>query len=94
MPALVDGQNLRVEHYPALFKDLLTSVLKIFQGEQLRVQDSGSEVVPQLIQEFTSYVYNKDPFQSHPWTRETKPLKWWTRLSKDSNARLLAVSSF
>jgi hypothetical protein len=94
MPPLMDGQKLRVEQYPALFKDLLTSVLTIFQGEQLRVQDSGSEVVPLLIQEFISYVYNNEPFRSHPWTRETKPLKWWTQLSKDSNARLLAVSLF
>ena len=94
MPALVDGQKLHIEQYPALFKDLLTSVLNICQGEQLRVQDSRSEVVPQLIQEFTSYVYNNEPFRSHPWTRETKPLKWWTQLSKNMNARLLAVSSF
>ena len=78
MPALMDGQKLHVEQYPALFKDLLTSVLNICQGEQLRVQDSRLEVVPQLIQEFTSYVYNNEPFQSHPWTRKTKPLKWWT----------------
>ena len=71
MPALMDGQKLSVEQYPTLFKELLTSVLNIFRGEQLRVQDSGSEVVPQLIQEFTSYVYNNEPFQSHRWTRET-----------------------
>ena len=75
MPALMDRQKLHIEQYPALFKDLLTSVLNIFLGEQLRVQDSGSEVIPQLIQEFTSYVYIKEPFQSHRWTHEVKPLK-------------------
>ena len=86
IPALIDGQQLGIEQYPALFKDLLILVLNICQGEQLRVQDSGSEVVPLLIQEFISYMYNNEPFWSHPWTRETKPLKWWTQLSKDSNA--------
>jgi hypothetical protein len=91
MPSLVDGQKLGPERFPALFKDLLTSILIIFQGEQLRVQDSGVEVVPQLIQEFISYAYNKEPFRSNSWTHETKPLKWWISLSNDSNARLLAV---
>ena len=93
MPTLVDGQTLRADQFPSLFKELLTSVLTIFQGEQMRTQDSGSEVVPQLIQEFISYAYNKEPFSSHKWTREVKPLKWWTQLSRDSNARLLAVRS-
>lgn len=93
MPTLVDGQKLRANQFPSLFKELLTSVLIILQGEQLRTQDSGSEVVPQLIQEFISYAYNKEPFCSHKWTREIKPLKWWTQLSHDSNARLLAVRS-
>jgi len=88
---LADGQKLKPEHFPTLFKELLTSVLTIFQGEQIRVQDSGSEVVPELVQEFILYAYNKEPFQSHQWTRETKPLKWWIQLSKDSNASLLAV---
>ena len=92
MPVLMDGQPLRKEQFPALFRELLTSVLTIFKGEQIRVQDSGSEVVPQLIQEFISYAYNKEPFRSHQWTRETKPLKYWMQLSKDSNSRLLAVS--
>lgn len=91
MPVLADGQKLQTEQFPTLFRELLTSVLIIFKGEQIRVQDSGSEVVPQLIQEFISYSYNKEPFRSHQWTHGTKPLKWWMQLSKDSNARLLAV---
>jgi hypothetical protein len=94
MPALGEGQILRPENFPALFKDLLTSILIIFQGEQLRVQDSGVEVVPQLVQEFISYTYNKEPFRSHSWTREMKPLEWWMHLSRDSNAHLLAVRRF
>ena len=89
---LPNGQTLRLDQYPTLFVTLLTSVLKIFQGEQLLQLDSGVEVVPQLIQEFTSYAYNKEPFCSHPFGRDVKPLKWWTQLSKDSNARLIAVS--
>ena len=93
MPTLEDGQKLRADQYPSLFKKLLKSVLIIFQGEQMRTQDSGSEVVPQLIQEFISYAYNKEPFHSHKWTREMKPLKWWMQLSHDSNVRLLAVRS-
>jgi hypothetical protein len=44
-----------------------------------------------LIQEFIAYAYNKEPFRSHPWSCETKPLKWWTQISKDSNARLIGV---
>ena len=91
MHTLVDGQNLRADQFPLLFKELITSVLIIFQGEQLHTQDSGSEVVPRLIQEFISYAYNKEPFRSHKWSREIKPLKWWSQLSRDSNARLLAV---
>ena len=92
MPALEAGGTLDPKKYPSLFKELLTSVLNIFRGEQLRLKDSGAEVVPQLIQEFISYAYNKEPFASCTWDRETKPLKWWAKLSKDSNARLLSVS--
>ena len=93
MPALpADGQSsLKLDRYPKLFITLLTSVLQIFKGEQIRLDDSGAEVVPQLIQEFIAYAYNKEPFRSHPWSRETKPLKWWTQISKDSNARLIGV---
>jgi hypothetical protein len=91
MPILSDDQRLTTDQYPTLFRTLLQSALQIFQGEQHRLQDSGREVVPQLIQEFTNYAYNEEPFRSHLWSRETKPLKWWNQLSKDSNARLLAV---
>lgn len=91
MPVLADGKELQAEHFPTLFRELLASVLNIFQGEQIRVQDSGSEVVPQLIQQLILYAYNKEPFCDHPWSRDTKPLKWWMHLSKDSNACLLAV---
>ena len=94
MPALEEGHTLTPEKFPELFRDLLMSILTIFQGEQLRDQDSGVEVVPQLVQEFISYTYNKEPFHSHSWTHETKPLKWWMHLSSDSNARLLSVCSF
>lgn len=92
LPTLIEGQKPKLNQYPVLFRKMLTSVLEIFKGEQHRLQDSGSEVVPQLIQEFLAYAYNKEPFCSHPWNRETKPLKWWTQLSKDSNARLISVS--
>ena len=93
MPVLpVEGQNaLKLDRYPTLFITLLTSVLQIFKGEQVRLGDSGAEVVPQLIQEFIAYAYNKEPFRSHPWSRDTKPLKWWSQISKDSNSRLIGV---
>lgn len=65
MPVLAEGQTLQTEQFPTLSRELLISVLTIFKGEQIRVQDSGSEVVPQLIQEFTSYAYNKEPFRGH-----------------------------
>ena len=65
MPALEEGQTLRPEIFSMLFKDLLMSILTIFKGEQLRVQDSGVEVVLQIVQEFISYTYNKEPFCSH-----------------------------
>jgi len=64
MPVLADGQKLQMEQFPTLFRELLTSVLITFKGEQICVQDSGSEVVPQLIQEFISYLYNKEPFET------------------------------
>ena len=91
MPVLADGQKLQTTQYPTLFCTLLQSVLQIFQGEQYRLRDSGQEAVPQLIDEFINYAYNKEPFRSHLWSRETKPLKWWEQVSKDSNARLLSV---
>ena len=49
-------------------------------------------MVPLLINEFITYAYNKDPFKGHTWTREMKVLKWWSSISQDSNARLIAVS--
>ena len=91
LPMLPDGIALTKEQYPALLKILLRSLLNIYNGEQKRVQDGGSEMVPKLIHEFTAYAYNKEPFRSNHWTRETKPLKWWSRLAHDSNARLLSV---
>ena len=48
MPALEEGQTLRPENFSMLFKNLLMSILTIFKGEQLRVQDSGVEVVLSL----------------------------------------------
>ena len=92
MPALIDGQPPPVAQLPALFKLLLTSALSIFQGEQQRLQKGGAEMVPFFINEFIAYAYNKDPFRAHAWTRETKVLKWWSSISQDSNARLIAVS--
>jgi hypothetical protein len=91
MPALDEGQKLRKEQYPRLFKTLLSSLLNIFHGEQIRLQDSGEETVPHLIEEFIAYAYHQEPFQI-PFTRDIKPLKWWTHVSKDSSARLLGVS--
>lgn len=91
MPALGEGDILRKEQYSELFKTLLTSLLNIFNGEQIRLQDSGAEAVPHLIQEFIAYTYNREPFRTHPYMRDTTPLKWWTQVSKDSNARLLGV---
>lgn len=92
MPALTDGQSPPVAQLPALFKLLLGSALNIFQGEQQRLQNGGAEMVPLFINEFIAYAYNKEPFRGHEWTRETKPLKWWSSISRDSNARLIAVS--
>jgi hypothetical protein len=94
MPVLEEGKTLQTHQYPALFKKLMKSLLSIFQGEQKRVKDSGAEVVRQLMDEFVLYAYNKDPFRSHLWTRTTKPLKWWQKISEDSNAKLLAASFF
>lgn len=91
MPALDEGEKLRKEQYPRLFKTLLSSLLNIFNGEQIRLQDSGEEAVPHLIQEFIAYAYHREPFRI-PFTRDIKPLKWWTNVSKDSSARLLGVS--
>ncbi|KAJ3510406.1 hypothetical protein NLJ89_g4689 [Agrocybe chaxingu] len=90
MPTLVEGEVLQRDQYPRLFKTLLGAVLKIFQGEQLRLQDSGKEVVPQLIHQFIAFTYNKQPFCDRPWSHEMKPLKWWQKISGDSNAHLLA----
>jgi hypothetical protein len=90
--ALVEGQHPNISQFSSLGRILLSSVLEIFEGEQLRLQDSGSEVVPQLVKEFIAYAYNKEPFSSQQWTRDTKPLKWWIQVSKDSNARLIGVS--
>ena len=91
--ALVEGHgHPTISQFSALGRTLLSSVLEIFKGEQLRLQDSGSEVVPQLAKEFIAYAYNKEPFSSQQWTRDTKPLKWWIQVSKDSNARLIGVS--
>lgn len=91
LPVLPDDQTPKFENYPAIFITLLTSVLEIFKGEQLRLEDAGAEVVPDLIKEFVAYAHNKEPFRSHSWNRDTKPLKWWTHISKDSNARLISV---
>jgi hypothetical protein len=90
--ALVEGRHPNVSQFSALSHILLSSVLEIFKGEQLRLQDSGSEVVPQLVKEFIAYAYNKEPFSSQQWTRDMKPLKWWIQASKDSNAWLIGVS--
>ncbi|KAF8809221.1 hypothetical protein BYT27DRAFT_7254735 [Phlegmacium glaucopus] len=46
LPTLVEGQKPKLK---------LTSILEIYKGEQLRLQDSGSEVVPKLIEEFLAY---------------------------------------
>lgn len=91
MPALSEGDVLQKEQYSELFKTLLTSLLNIFHGEQIRLQDSGAEAVPRLIQEFVSYTYNREPFQTHPYMRDMTPLKWWMQVSKDSSASLLGV---
>ena len=90
--ALVEGQHLNISQFSSLGRILLSSVLEIFKGEQLQLEDSGSEVVPQLVKEFIAYAYNKEPFSSQQWTQDTKPLKWWIQVSKDSNARLIGVS--
>ncbi|TFK58643.1 hypothetical protein BDN72DRAFT_906549 [Pluteus cervinus] len=89
MPFLAEGKKLERTLYPDLFKKLLIAMLDILRGEQLRLQAGGEEEARQLVNELIAYTYNKEPFQSHPWTRETKPLKWWTQLSKDSNAKLI-----
>lgn len=94
MPVLTDDQTLKSHQYPELFRKLLSSLLQIFQGKQHRLKDSGIEVVPTLIQQFIAYAYNREPFQTHLWTRETKPLKWWNGLARDSNSHLLAVSPY
>jgi hypothetical protein len=93
MPTLPADQQLQRHQYPPLFAMLLKGVLHIFKGEQLRLKDSGEEVVNELIRQFVAYAYNKEPFRSHVWNRETKPLPWWTALSHDSNAYLIAVRS-
>ncbi|KAL0068891.1 hypothetical protein AAF712_003884 [Marasmius tenuissimus] len=90
MPILEDGKTLTRENFPTLFKVLLQSVLSIFHGEQLRTQDSGKEVVGDLIKQVTSYAYKKDPFNIVTTERPVKPLKYWNHLANDSNARLLA----
>ena len=75
MPFVAEGGKLQISQYLTLFKILLSSVLKIFQGEQLQCMDAGREVVPQLVDEFIAYAYNRDPFKSHRYSRETKPLR-------------------
>ncbi|KAF8149065.1 hypothetical protein B0H34DRAFT_802591 [Crassisporium funariophilum] len=90
MPGLTDGTPPPTAQLPKLFKLLLTAALNIFQGEQQRLQVGGAEMVPLLINEFVAYAYNKEPFKSHMWSRGTKPLKWWTEISHDSNARLIS----
>uniref|UniRef100_A0A8H7XL12 Uncharacterized protein n=1 Tax=Psilocybe cubensis TaxID=181762 RepID=A0A8H7XL12_PSICU len=90
MPPLSKDQALTKENYPTLFKLLLTSVLCIFQGKQLRTQDSGMEVVPILICQLIAYAYNQTLFQQAPLTRNTKPLKWRNQFAQDSNSNLLA----
>jgi hypothetical protein len=47
--ALVEGQHPNISQFSSLGHILLSSVLEIFKGEQLQLQDSGSEVVPQLV---------------------------------------------
>ncbi|KAF8230892.1 hypothetical protein L208DRAFT_1378321 [Tricholoma matsutake] len=41
------------------------------------------------VKEFIAYAYNKEPFSSQQWSQDTKPLKWWNQVSKDSNAWLI-----
>ncbi|KAF8239534.1 hypothetical protein L208DRAFT_1420684 [Tricholoma matsutake] len=59
-PPLVEGQHPNISQFLLLGRMLLSSVLEIFKGEQLQLQDS-----------------------------DTKPLKWWNQVSKDSNAWLI-----
>ena len=92
LPDLVEGQPFDQTRYPPLFRIFLASLLKIFNAEQVRRQEGGAEEVPKLINEFIRYAYNRDPFRGQSWRRDSKPLKWWTEVSKDSNAHFLGVS--
>jgi len=92
VPVPSDGQTLDVANFPKILKQLLASALNIFNAEQRRLKKGNSDDVPILIREFTNYACNKEPFHSHMYTRDTKPLKWWTQISKDSGAQFISVS--
>ncbi|KAF8909049.1 hypothetical protein CPB84DRAFT_1843388 [Gymnopilus junonius] len=90
MPSLQEEQMLRPDQYPTLFMKLLTSILEIFRGEQICLQDSGKGIILKLIKQVITYMYNHEPFYSNLWTQKMKPLKWWMQIASDSNANLIS----
>lgn len=91
MPEL-GGKSLTKNQQPALYKSFLKSALAILKGEQLRLGAGGKEESDALVNEIMAWAYNLEPFRSHPWNVDTKPLDFWKGLKRDSNARQIAVS--
>ncbi|KAJ6579336.1 hypothetical protein B0H10DRAFT_1962959 [Mycena sp. CBHHK59/15] len=87
MPTRLNGEQLKPSQYPPLFKILVKAALMILQGEQQRLNTGGKEEALQLTEELIRYAYNQGPFNSQYWDNSTKPLKFWRRLSNDSNAK-------
>ncbi|KAJ6616313.1 hypothetical protein B0H10DRAFT_1799629, partial [Mycena sp. CBHHK59/15] len=93
MPTRLNGEQLKPSQYPPLFKILVKAALMILQGEQQRLNTGGKEEALQLTEELIRYAYNQGPFDSQYWDNSTKPLKFWQRLSNDSNAKQIGVKS-
>ncbi|KAJ3744280.1 hypothetical protein DFH05DRAFT_1525301 [Lentinula detonsa] len=92
MPPLGVNETLRKEQYPPLFREILLELLAIFRGEQRCRNEGGIEQVPKFISQVVDYAYGRAPFtldSSHN-IRSLDPLKYWTKLQKDSGAKYLS----
>ncbi|KAJ7271555.1 hypothetical protein C8J57DRAFT_1507457 [Mycena rebaudengoi] len=90
MPTQKNGEKLQPSEYPTLYATLFRAAMQILKGEQQRANAGGREEVIQLKEDFLRYAYNQAPFDDAYWDTETKPLDYWTKLSKDSNAKQIS----
>lgn len=95
MPSLREGETFDPQKYPELFKTIRASARAVLKGEQTRVGKMSKADADRLTDQLIRWAVGLPPFHQRTYfSSKDSALEYWKGVRRDSNADVLAVSSF